>query len=232
MYGKDNGALTGAPLCHRRWHVSRPRSRSSVVLESDRERGGEDKKNPLRESNNLGTQRVRASRWEDWGKRGERKAGDARGPLPGKSTRSYPRRGSLLPDLFVATPARRCQRSAPLNWRRRRLLGSRGGREGGREASGRGTTSPVCVEKLDYVVSFFASAFPKSPQEELRKVESYCVFVSPRSVELLTAPVKKRTHARTYARTHTHARRSVSRILGSTRSLSLLQPFIPHSCNI
>lgn len=45
-YGTDNGALTGAPLCRRRWHVSPPRSRSSVVLGSDRERGGwgEDKK--------------------------------------------------------------------------------------------------------------------------------------------------------------------------------------------
>lgn len=28
--GEDKGALTGSPLCHRRWHFSRPRSRSSV----------------------------------------------------------------------------------------------------------------------------------------------------------------------------------------------------------
>lgn len=44
------------------------------------------KRNPLRESNNLGTQEL-----EPPGKVGK-EAGDARGPQPGNSTRSYPRR--------------------------------------------------------------------------------------------------------------------------------------------
>lgn len=113
-----------------------------------------EKKNPLRESNNLGTQRVRASRG---GEVGEGKPetlvlrcrGKARGPIPDGLAVTGSIRGNS------------CQRSAPLNWRRRRLLGSWGGRGEGRQA---GDNFSVCAEKLDYLVSLFVSAFPSLPR--------------------------------------------------------------------
>lgn len=225
MYGKDNGALTGAPLCHRRWHVSRPRSRSSVVLESDRERGG-GQKNPLRESNNLGTQRVRASRGRSGGS-GRRKAGDARGPLPGKSTRSYPRRARCC--RIYSWQLLRVAAKDPL--RSTGVVGvcwgvGEEGRGGERRAGGgqllrlRGKIG-LCCQFLRQRVSQVSPGGAAEGREQLR------LRLSP--IGGASDCLCEETHACTHVRTHTHARRSVSRILGSTLASAAIHPsFLQH----
>lgn len=135
-HGNDQGALTGSPLCHRRGHFSPPRSRSSVLQGNDR----------VKEKKKIHFAKVTTSGPKELEPAGGGSGKESRRRLRSTAGEKHEVRsqtGSLLPDLFVATPARRCQRSAPLNWRRRRMLGSWGGREaGGKEGGRRGTTSP------------------------------------------------------------------------------------------